>query len=144
MGFVPCSRWGDRTGAQVVEHSLNSSDSFVSLFLLCFPAPASPSVSPWRTFAFPESLISLSPSSFVLTEGLWFSLCVLSLGLPVWHHCPEGQRELDEPYHSVLQHSDPCIMVKHPSGCKLKHGISYRLQLVAEKQPFVKYELEEL
>lgn len=44
----------------------------------------------------------------------------------------------------MLQHSDPCTMVKHPSGCKLKHGISHRLQLVAEKQPFVKDELEEL
>lgn len=44
----------------------------------------------------------------------------------------------------MLQHNDPCIMVKHPSGCKLKRGISHRLQLAAEKQPFVKYELEEL
>lgn len=44
----------------------------------------------------------------------------------------------------MLQHSDPCVMAEHPSGCKLKRDISHRLQLVAEKQPFVKYELEEL
>lgn len=44
----------------------------------------------------------------------------------------------------MLQHSDPLIMVKHPSDCKLKRGFSHRLHLVAEKQPFVKYELEEL
>lgn len=44
----------------------------------------------------------------------------------------------------MLQDSDFCIMVKHPSGCKLKCGISHRLQSAADKQPFVKYELEEL
>lgn len=56
----------------------------------------------------------------------------------------QGQRELDEPYHNVLHQSDPCIMVKHLSCCKLKHGISHRLQLVAEKQHFVEYKRQEL
>lgn len=56
----------------------------------------------------------------------------------------QGQQELDEPYHNVLHQSDLCTMIKHPSCCELKRGISHRLQVVAEKTHFVKSEQDEL
>lgn len=56
----------------------------------------------------------------------------------------QGQQELDEPYHNVLHQSDLCTMIKHPSCCELKRGISQRLQVVAEKTHFVKSEQDEL
>lgn len=56
----------------------------LSLFLLCCPAPCSPSLQPWRPFPLQKSPVSIYPSSFAV-KGLVFSLC--SVFFLVWHHC---------------------------------------------------------